>query len=653
MKVNRKANGEGRQATRKRRIGKFAALMVPPLCVTATSLLCASTVYASTGTWKQISVNGSGIIRIGIAVNSAGDLFVAEPDTSRVYEGTPTPAGTYTWTNIANGGSFEFPYGIAVDGSGDLFVTNAVSGILEEGIPTSSGAYTWKDVTNFGSSSGIAGIAVGSQGELYVTNPYSNKIEEGTPTGTGSYSWKDITNGGLFNDPSGIAVDSKGDLFVANDNYNKIDEGTPTSSGTYAWKDISGNGSFNSVFGIAADSQGELFATNNASGTIEQGTPTSQGTYAWKDITGNGSFSNPTGIAMNGNGDVFVTNDNSNVIDEYSVVNAASPTINIQPHEVTVSSSAASPTLTVGASVSSGQLSYQWYSNSFDSNTGGTPISGADYDWYSPSNSKSGTTYYYVVVTNTNPNVDGMTTASTTSQAAKVTVQSSADTLSGLTISSGTLSPVFGSGIMSYTDSVDNSVNSITLTPTVSNPGESVSVSVNGNAVGGTTIGAVTPDTIPLQVGDNRIAIQVTALDGMEQTYTLDVNRALPTVGPSGLTHKDVTSQGWTESWQASPGALGYIVILNNHVLSQKLLKNTSFSVTAVNPNQTYKVAVIALFPGGNYLTSAEDTVTTSTGGKPLSGQLPEVSWAGGLPLLGLMGAGAVWFVRRQKGKRA
>ena len=653
MKVNRKENGEGRQATRKRRIGKFAALMVPPLCVTATSLFDASTAYASTGTWKQISViSGATTVHSGIAVNSAGDLFVTEPDTNRVYEGTPTPAGTYTWTNISDGGSFDFPSGIAVDGSGELFVTNLVSGILEEGTPTSSGAYTWKDVTNFGSSKGARGIAVGSKGELYVTNPYSNTIEEGTPTGTGSYSWKDITNGGLFNEPAGIAVDSQGDLFVANFNSDIV-EGTLTGTGTYSWKNITGNGSFDGPYGMALDSQGELFVTNYVLSGIEQGTPTPQGTYAWKDITGNGSFSNPTGIAMNGNGDVFVTNDNSNVIDEYSVVNAASPTINIQPHEVTVSSSAASPTLTVGASVSSGQLSYQWYSNSFDSNTGGTPISGADYDWYSPSNSKSGTTYYYVVVTNTNLNVDGVTTASTTSQAAKVTVQSSADTLSGLTISSGTLSPVFGSGIMSYTDSVDNSVNSITLTPTVSNPGESVSVSVNGNAVGGTTIGAVSPDTIPLQVGDNRIAIQVTALDGMEQTYTLDVNRALPTVGPSGLTHKDVTSQGWTESWQASPGALGYIVILNNHVLSQQLLKNTSFSVTAVNPNQTYKVSVIALFPGGNYLTSAEDTVTTSTGGKPLSGQLPEVSWAGGLPLLGLMGAGAVWFVRRQKGKRA
>lgn len=52
--------------------------------------------------------------------------------------------------------------------------------------------------------------------------------------------------------------------------------------------------------------------------------------------------------------------------------------------------------LSVGATGSS--LSYQWYRNSTNSNSGGTPIVGANTSTYTPQNTVAGTTYYYVVV---------------------------------------------------------------------------------------------------------------------------------------------------------------------------------------------------------------------------------------------------------------
>jgi len=58
--------------------------------------------------------------------------------------------------------------------------------------------------------------------------------------------------------------------------------------------------------------------------------------------------------------------------------------------------------LTVEASVSDGgELTYQWYRNNVDSNGGGTEIEGAVESTYTPSTEEPGTTYYYVVVTNT------------------------------------------------------------------------------------------------------------------------------------------------------------------------------------------------------------------------------------------------------------
>lgn len=48
-----------------------------------------------------------------------------------------------------------------------------------------------------------------------------------------------------------------------------------------------------------------------------------------------------------------------------------------------------------------GTLSYQWYRNNVNSNGGGTLIEGAVESSFTPPTDQSGTSYYYVVVTNT------------------------------------------------------------------------------------------------------------------------------------------------------------------------------------------------------------------------------------------------------------
>jgi len=80
-------------------------------------------------------------------------------------------------------------------------------------------------------------------------------------------------------------------------------------------------------------------------------------------------------------------------------------------------------TLSVTAEVTDGgTLSYQWFSNDRDNTTGGTQISGAVRDTFDPPTNTIGTMYYYVVVTNTNNNANGVATAATVSATAGVTV---------------------------------------------------------------------------------------------------------------------------------------------------------------------------------------------------------------------------------------
>ena len=94
-------------------------------------------------------------------------------------------------------------------------------------------------------------------------------------------------------------------------------------------------------------------------------------------------------------------------------------------------------------------------------------------------------------------------------------------TLSALTLSSGTLSPIFSSSSTSYTVSLSNAVASLTVTPTASSSG--ASITVNGTVVSSGSASSA----IALEVGSNSITIVVTATDGSStRTYTVLAVRA-------------------------------------------------------------------------------------------------------------------------------
>jgi len=98
---------------------------------------------------------------------------------------------------------------------------------------------------------------------------------------------------------------------------------------------------------------------------------------------------------------------------------------------------------------------------------------------------------------------------------------SSVADLAGLATSEGTLDPVFSPGTFSYNLDVANQVDSITITPTASEP--TATITVNGTSVAS---GAVSP-SISLPVGPTAIPVVVTAADGTTtQTYTVNVTRA-------------------------------------------------------------------------------------------------------------------------------
>jgi uncharacterized repeat protein (TIGR02543 family) len=112
---------------------------------------------------------------------------------------------------------------------------------------------------------------------------------------------------------------------------------------------------------------------------------------------------------------------------EPPTVNAEKPTITGQPTETITIHTGGEVSLSITASVSDdGEISYQWYSNTSNSNFGGTSLgtaSDANTANYKLPTSEMGTFYYYCVVTNTITDINGGTkTATETSIVVTVTV---------------------------------------------------------------------------------------------------------------------------------------------------------------------------------------------------------------------------------------
>jgi hypothetical protein len=107
------------------------------------------------------------------------------------------------------------------------------------------------------------------------------------------------------------------------------------------------------------------------------------------------------------------------------VIHAEKPEINTHPQNATYAvGGEVAPVVTplsVTASVTDGgSLSYQWFSNTTNSTSGGTLITGATQTTYTPPITR--TAYYYVIVTNTNTSVTGTQVRATTSNIATIEV---------------------------------------------------------------------------------------------------------------------------------------------------------------------------------------------------------------------------------------
>lgn len=186
-------------------------------------------------------------------------------------------------------------------------------------------------------------------------------------------------------------------------------------------------------------------------------------------------------------------------------------------------------------------------------------------------------------------------------------------TLSALTLSSGALSPTFASGTIAYTQSVPNSVSTITVTPTVNDA--NATVTVNGTAVAT----GVASGNINLNVGANTITTVVTAQNGTTKSYTTTVTREAASSTDANLSGLAYSSGALTPAFAS--GTIAYTHSVPNSVSSITVMPTVSQANATVTVNGAAVASGVAsgninLNVGANTITTvvtAQDGSTTKT----------------------------------------
>ena len=300
----------------------------------------------------------------GVAVDSSGNLYVADTFNNRIRKITPAGEVT-TIVGDDTAARFNSPYGVAVDSSDNLYVADTenhrirkitfttTNNVVTATISTVAGdgteGFSDNDTATAAQFDSPYDVAVDSSGNLYVADKDNHRIRKiaisstgvvgavSTIAGTATAGNADTAAAGAdpavnpavvgtFSYPQGIAVDPSGEnLYVASTFSHTIRKvlistgavstiaGTADSSGT-----ANGYGTaarFDFPYDVAADSDGNLYVADANNHRIrkiviwtgEVTTFAGSGTEGFVDgPAATARFGTPSGIAVDSSGNVYV-----------------------------------------------------------------------------------------------------------------------------------------------------------------------------------------------------------------------------------------------------------------------------------------------------------------------------------------------------------
>jgi DNA-binding beta-propeller fold protein YncE len=227
----------------------------------------------------------------GIAIDSTGDVYVADTGNNRIEKFDAS--GTYITQWSSSGAA-----GLVFDPSDNLYVAGGSNLRVDDtsGVQQTSWA-----------SSGAAGVAIDGSGNVWVTSS-SNVIRRydsvGNPlTNVGSGG----TGNGQFSNPQGIAITAGGEVYVADANNGRVQRFSDTGSYETQWGHYPDAGVLDQPSGIAVDASGNTYVTNKTEDVIQKFGPSGSYLLDWGGTgSTNGLMKDPAAVAIGPSGNVYV-----------------------------------------------------------------------------------------------------------------------------------------------------------------------------------------------------------------------------------------------------------------------------------------------------------------------------------------------------------
>jgi DNA-binding beta-propeller fold protein YncE len=206
-------------------------IRLPALGVTLAAMLAlAPPASAAVGLLDAFGTKGSGDGQFrypsDLALDSAGDIYVADQDNQRIQKLSPDGRLLAKWGSglLDEGqmapGAFDDPSGVAVDPAGNVWVVENDNKRVQKLAPGGS------PLLMFGGDAGFSDprqLALAPSGDVYVTDLNGSVFRfapDGTPLGA--------FGGGRLETPRGIAVDRAGNVLVADRDQFRVDVFSPT-----------------------------------------------------------------------------------------------------------------------------------------------------------------------------------------------------------------------------------------------------------------------------------------------------------------------------------------------------------------------------------------------------------------------------------------
>jgi tripartite motif-containing protein 71 len=323
-------------------------------------------------TWGGHGTSNTQLIRpYGVALDSSGNLYVADSDNERIqkFSGTGSYLATYGGA-VKNGGSFQQlrrvalnpttgdvygadlwdfhidrfssptltpaqmfgpqppangffnePSGLTFDAAGNLDIADSVNQRMQEFAPGGNGA-SWSFTQTWGARGWGAGDLSGfnwprdisfapGTGTLWVADTKNNRLLEFTTAGATTN--KSVTLGGALTWPYGLDA-STGNLIVADTFMNKVESRTP--AGAVNWTDTTANGiAFKNPYDVTV-AGGVVYVADAANKRIVE---LNVSTGAYITSFGSANLHSPQGVAIDPiTGSVWVSDTSYNRIVEFS-----------------------------------------------------------------------------------------------------------------------------------------------------------------------------------------------------------------------------------------------------------------------------------------------------------------------------------------------